>query len=264
MNYQTATELDIDTAPIASRENKWFRRFKVALESHEEEIVLEGPKQIGDAIRLGWDVIAVAESADRLEPSSHFADRYLRFDKRLLNLISDTKSSQGILGLFERPAARMDVIFERRSTIVVLDAVQDPGNVGTAIRNAAAFEAAGVILTEGCADPFAPKSIRASAGAVLAMPLWQTTRAALLEAAVHNDIPMFATAGAGDGSVDEIPDAALIVFGNEGQGVSHELLARSKRVRIPISGLVESLNVASAAAVVLAEMHRRRSREPER
>jgi len=259
----TQPEFRIDSAPIASRENQWFRRFKGALESHESEIVLEGPKQVADAIRLGWDVIAVAESTDRPESSSGFAGRSLRFEPRLMNLIAETRSSQGVLGLFGRPPSKPEIIFERRQAIVVLDAVQDPGNVGTTIRNAAAFDAAGVVLTEGCADPFSPKSIRASAGAILALPVWQTTRAALLEAAERYGLPLYAAAATSEGSPSEIPDAALIVFGNEGQGVSAELLAKSRRVSIPMSRLVESLNVASASAIVLSQIYRRRSHNRE-
>src|SRR2546428_9641102 len=145
---------------ISSRQNAWFKRVRDALRQHGDEIVIEGPKAVADAIAAGWKPIAVI-GADENPTVTH------RFSRELFSAISDTKTSQGVIGLFERPRATAEEIFNKRHTIAVaLDGVQDPGNVGTIVRLAAAFDAAGVILLPECADAFSPKAIRASAGGV--------------------------------------------------------------------------------------------------
>jgi TrmH family RNA methyltransferase len=137
--------------------------------------------------------------------------------------------------------------------VVVLDGIQDPGNVGTIVRIAAAFDASGVAVTEGSADPFAPKALRASAGSALALPIVQTTRAALLRELETRRIPLWAAVAGAAGRARPTRPAA-IVFGSEGQGVSEDLLAVSKEISVPISPRVESLNVSAAAAIVLHEI----------
>src|SRR5439155_5530674 len=113
----------------------------------------------------------------------------------LFDQLAETKTSQGILGLFERPRTTAAQLFARRESIVVaLDGVQDPGNVGTIVRLAAAFDATGVALLPGCADPFGPKAIRASAGAILNVPVAAVTAQELID----SGLPLFAADGAGE------------------------------------------------------------------
>jgi TrmH family RNA methyltransferase len=169
----------------------------------------------------------------------------------LLRNLSDTVQTQGILGLFSRPLSSPESIFSSAGIVVVLDGVQDPGNVGTIVRLCAAFEACGLLLTEQSADPLGPKAIRASAGAILAVRVSRVTRSEVLELSVQFGIPLFAADAGGD-TTGALPRRAAIVFGNEGSGVSAELLAVATPVRIPMSERIESLNVASAAAILLA------------
>src|SRR5947207_4265261 len=123
---------------ITSKENAWFKRLRNAMREHADEIVIEGPKAVSDAMAAGWKPIATPE-----------------FSPQLVKSISDTKTSQGVIGLFERPRWKKEQILARRDAVAVaLDGVQDPGNVGTIVRLAAAFDAAGVIILPGSADPF--------------------------------------------------------------------------------------------------------------
>lgn len=237
------------TKSIASRQNPWFKRLRDAVREHDREIVIEGPKMVSDALAAGWKPIATVRS-------SLFADRSreatLEFAPDLFDALSDTKTSQGMLALFERPA-NSDVFARRDSIVVALDRVQDPGNVGTIIRLAAAFDAAGVALLPGCADPFGPKAIRASAGAVLNVPVASITEDDL------KGRSLFAADGRGDTTEAPARDAVLI-FGSEGTGVSEALLAHAQRIAIATSGRVESLNVATAAAILLSRSFALRSR----
>lgn len=208
---------------------------RVALREHDAEIVLEGPKHVADAIASGWKAIAVLE-------------RGVDLTEDVFDFVSDTRHPQNILGLFERPRSSAAEILARRETVAVaLDGVQDPGNVGTIVRLAAAFDAAGVLLLPGCADPFGPKAIRSSAGAILSVPVAPVAASDLLSAG----LPLLAADASGR-TVDPPSSNAVLVFGNEGAGVSEEVLRHATPIAIATSGRVESLNVASSAAILLS------------
>ncbi|HEY8849524.1 MAG TPA: RNA methyltransferase, partial [Thermoanaerobaculia bacterium] len=173
------------------------------------------------------------------------------FSHDLFHAISDTKTAQGVLALFERPHPTAEDIFGRRDSIAVaLDGVQDPGNVGTIVRLAAAFDAAGVIVLPGSADPLGPKAIRASAGAVLSIPVLSMGIEELRRAAAEHRFQVIATSGRAVAH-EPPPREAVLVFGNEGAGVSAGVLPFAKPISIKTSGRVESLNVAAAAAILL-------------
>jgi TrmH family RNA methyltransferase len=221
---------------ISSKQNPVIQRIRAAIRGDGDEIVLEGRKAIADAILGGWMPIAVLE-------------RGVDITDKLFDTLAQTRSPQGELGLFARPRTTAAAILARRDTIAIaLDGVQDPGNVGTIVRLAAAFDAAGVLLLPGCADAFGPKAIRSSAGAILTTPVASVTVEELLAA----DVPLVATAMSG-APVPPPARNAVLVFGNEGAGVSEELLRHSTLLAIPMSGRVESLNVASSAAILLAQ-----------
>src|SRR6476619_99993 len=119
---------------ITSRQNVWFKRIQREMREHAGEVVVEGPKQVDDAIRAGWKPITVV-------------GRDLHFNDALVKALSDTKTSQGVLALFARPQHTLADVMARTDTVAVaLDGVQDPGNVGTIVRLAAAFDASGVML----------------------------------------------------------------------------------------------------------------------
>ena len=221
---------------ITSKDNASYKRVRTAMREHRDEIVIEGPKAVADAIAAGWKPIPLPA-----------------FSPTLLKSITDTKTSQGVIGLFQRPRWKAEQIFSRADALVVaLDGVQDPGNVGTIVRLAAAFDTAGIVLLPGCADPFGPKAIRASAGAILNVPIVSMAADELL--ATKKSI-FVADA---DGSTNDLP-AGILVLGSEGQGVSPALRGRAKAVAIETSGRIESLNVAAAAAIFLWRGFRKRT-----
>jgi len=206
---------------ISSRENAWFKRVRTAIREHTDEIAIEGPKAIEDAIAAGWKPIATPE-----------------FAPRLLKSLTETKA----VALFKRPRWTADDVFIDK-LVVALDGVQDPGNVGTIVRLAAAFDAAGVVLLPGCADAYGPKAMRASVGAILSVPVIEMT----IDELIARGRPIFAADRHGAAGLP----TGVLVFGSEGQGLSDRLRSVAKLVRIEMSDRVESLNVAAAAAILL-------------
>jgi TrmH family RNA methyltransferase len=213
---------------ITSKENAWFKRVRDAIRDHRDEIVIEGPKAIEDAIAAGWKPIATPA-----------------FAPRLLKSITETKA----VALFKRPRWKAEDVFTNKLA-VALDRVQDPGNVGTIVRLAAAFDAAGVVLLPGCADAYGPKAMRASVGAILSVPVIEMT----IDELIARGRPIFAADR--DGS-SGLPNG-ILVFGSEGQGLSDKLRSVAKLVRIEMSDRVESLNVAAAAAILLSRVFNER------
>ena len=142
---------------------------------------------------------------------------------------------------------------------LVLDGVQDPGNVGTVWRTADAFGADGLILCNGCADPWSPKTVRATMGAVFRLPLYEGTLKNAAERLSAASVPLYAAALREDTQdVRDVPlSTAAVIIGSEGRGVSDEALSLcQKTVKIPMRARCESLNAAVAASVVLWEMAR--------
>jgi TrmH family RNA methyltransferase len=222
---------------VTSRQNPWFKRVRDAAREHAGEIVLDGPKMVDDAIAAGWTPIIVIRGQGTGDGGQGIV-----FTDELFRAVADTKTSQGVLALFHRPPDAN--VFATGKLVVALDGVQDPGNVGTIVRLTAAFDA-GVALLPGCADPFSPKAIRASAGAILNVPIAQVTAQQLLES---RRPLLYADAG---GETTAPAKTDILVLGSEGSGVSDEIRKHGRPIGIATSGRVESLNVAAAAAILL-------------
>jgi TrmH family RNA methyltransferase len=175
-------------------------------------------------------------------------------DDATLARVAPTTTPQGLLAIVRVPHHRL----EPAGVLVYLDRVQDPGNVGAVIRSAAAFGASGVACSPGCASPFSWRSLRASAGHALLLPVQGEAEFAPLADAVAAAGGEVAAASGHGGT----PPARwrsrrplLLVVGNEGQGVAPEIAARCEAtVTIPLAGHVESLNVTVAASVILASL----------
>ena len=198
------------------------------------------------------DVLAVREGDDFTADAS----RVVTLTRELFRSVSTTVTPQGVVAIAKiRESAASEAIAAARNgrwPLVVLDRVQDPGNVGAICRTAAAAGAPAVAVLDGCADPFGAKSVRASAGNVFRLTV---ARAAWEDLAALDGYGA-AAAGGTPLSQSPIENAGMIVLGNEAHGLSHSNL---KMVTIPLSDGVESLNVAAAAALLLFEVRRRRA-----
>jgi TrmH family RNA methyltransferase len=167
---------------------------------------------------------------------------------------ASTDTPQGVLAVGEVPAALLPSLeLPPRPRLLVLDAIQDPGNVGTLLRTAAAFDVTATLAMPGTVDLWNGKVVRSAMGALFHRPALFCTWEALDEFLRANDIPLWGAEQSGDSLADLSPPRALaLVVGNEGSGLGDAALERSaRRVAIPISPMVESLNVAVAAGILL-------------
>jgi TrmH family RNA methyltransferase len=184
------------------------------------------------------------------------ASRRITLSRSLFRSISQTVTPQGVVAIARvREAATSEAIAAARDgrwPLVVLDRVQDPGNVGAIVRSAAAAGAPAIAVLDGSADPFGAKSVRASAGNVFRLTIARATWDELAE------LEGYGAAAAGGAPLEESPieNAGMIVLGSEAHGLSNTNL---KLVTIPLARGVESLNVAAAAALLLFEVSRRRA-----
>ena len=248
---------------ITSRTNPLLARVRRlnsrrAFRREEGAFAAEGPKLLAEALRWGAELEAVifAPGADlpELPPQVRAAE----VADSLLRSIADTESPQGIVFICRGKALSMPGRLTGRCYLV-LDGVQDPGNVGTVWRTADAFGADGLILCNGCADPWNPKTVRATMGAVFRLPAYEGTLGAAAERLGQAGVPLYAAALREDTQdVRAVPlGRAAVVIGSEGRGVSQAALALcEKTVKIPMRARCESLNAAIAASVVLWEMAR--------
>lgn len=248
---------------ITSRANPLLARVRRlnsrrSFRREEGAFAAEGPKLLAEALRWGCGLEAVICAAGADLPELPGGVRLAEVPDSLLAFVADTESPQGVVFIC-RGGALAPPAELAGGRYLLLDGVQDPGNVGTIWRTADAFGADGLILCNGCADPWNPKTVRATMGAVFRLPVYETglDRAAqLLERA---GIPLYAAALREDTQdVRTIPlELAAVIIGSEGRGVSPEALALCRKtVRIPMRARCESLNAAAAAAVVLWEMAR--------
>jgi TrmH family RNA methyltransferase len=174
---------------------------------------------------------------------------------------AETDSPQGVLAIAEAPERSLDTLdLGERSVLLILDAVQDPGNVGTILRTAAALGATATVTLPGTVDLWNAKVVRSAMGAHFHHPALSSTWDALDAFRVKHDIALWAAdaAGAPIGDVAaEPPSRVALVLGNEGNGLSDEARARATAmVALPISREVESLNVAVAAGIFLYVLRR--------
>lgn len=250
---------------ISGRDNAEFKRFLAARSRRSDDLILvEGPKLLDEAIRskLVVRMIAVDEGSAALDAAQGFPDLpRVQFSSVLMKSLADVETHQGVLALVERPGIERGWLGVKDAFILILDSLQDPGNVGTLFRSAEAAGVSGLLLTRGCADPLSPKALRASAGSAFRLPhLSDLTADEALALLPDRTRLMAATVGPLAASIFETPlDLPLaLALGSEGSGLSRHIEgAATARIRIPVARPVESLNVAAAGAIVMFEIARR-------
>lgn len=245
---------------ITSRKNPALQQVKKLLTSRRERekaglFVADGTKLLQEAVRYYPDLQTVI-LADGVEAQVPESVELIRVPEDVMASISPMETPQGALFVCRLPKKEA---FVPTRGMLLLDGIQDPGNLGTILRTADALDVP-VALLEGCADPYSHKTVRASMGAVLRKPVIQTTWQEASSALQQAQIPVAVTALSP--KAEDIRDAKLpqmaVVIGSEGQGVRREILeSAQKELIIPMNPHCESLNAAVAAAIVMWQMKER-------
>ena len=220
------------------------------------EFLCDSPKLLEEALLRGADLHTVVCTENAALPPIPAGVRLVQVPADVMKSVSPAQTPQGVLSVCAMPDRPLPKRLEGRR-YVVLDGVQDPGNVGTLWRTADAFGADGMILLPGCADPWSPKTLRATMGACFRLPVWEGALDDLTPKLAQAGLPLYATALRED-TVDlremDLRRCAIAI-GSEGRGVSQAVLeASAKTVKIPMAEQCESLNAAIAGAVVLWQM----------
>ena len=216
------------------------------------ETLCDGAKLLREALSHGVKVTAVLTCGEVSVPENV---KVYQVDRELLEYVSPMKTPQTVLFSCEIPD--MSGGGAEIKNAIILENIQDPGNVGTMIRTANAFSVDTVILAGDCADPFSPKTVRASMGASFRQRIVRMDLAEIEE--LKEKMPIYGAA-LSERSVDignvDLKNAAVVI-GNEGSGLSDEMLSLcSGEMIIPMNPDCESLNAGAAAAVVMWEMRR--------
>lgn len=211
--------------------------------------------------------VYISESFAAEHPEISAQEKVLHVSDAVFRKMCDTKTPQGILTVADMPQwEQRDLLGDGDHAvplILLLDNLQDPGNVGTIIRTAEGAGVTGIVIGNETADIFAPKVIRATMGSVFRMPVIRTADpGAMLDYLRENGVTSYASHLSGSVPYTE-PDytkGTALLIGNEGNGLSRKLTEQADyRIRIPMEGSVESLNAAVAASVMMYEVHRQRT-----
>lgn len=223
--------------------------------------VAEGPKTVGDLAAVSQPKIIVATEEWLDKHDKEAATEYTVATDEELRKVSFLQHPQQVIGLFPIPQPTFDAGTCNKELCLALDKVQDPGNLGTIIRIADWFGISTILCNEGTADAFNPKVVQATMGSIARVNIFYTDLAATL-GSLPGDTPIYATSlDGGNLYSQELSPAGVIIMGNEGNGVSPEIMKTANRtLYIPSYSKtdgIDSLNVAIATAVTCAEFKRR-------
>lgn len=248
---------------ITSRQNPLMTHLRKLASSRSYrkksgEYLCDGTKLLAEALKWGAEVKTAVFSEGVDIPPLPDGVRAVRVSEELMRAVSPMETPQGALFTVALPEVQLPETLSGKHYLV-LDGVQDPGNVGTILRTADAFDCDGVFLVNACADLYNPKTARATMGAIFRCEAYTVTAEELFALLRKSGVPLYGTALRDD----TVPLAeanlarAAVAIGSEGRGLSQQVLDEcAKTLKIPMNPRCESLNAAIAATVVLWEMYR--------
>lgn len=248
---------------ITSRQNPLMTHLRKLASSRSYRIksgeyLCDGTKLLAEALKWGAEVKTAVFSEGVDIPPLPDGVRAVRVSEELMRSVSPMETPQGALFTVALPEVQLPETLSGKHYLV-LDGVQDPGNVGTILRTADAFDCDGVFLVNACADLYNPKTARATMGAIFRREAYTVTAEELFALLRKSGVPLYGTALRDD----TVPLAeanlarAAVAIGSEGRGLSQQVLDKcAKTLKIPMNPRCESLNAAIAATVVLWEMYR--------
>lgn len=255
---------------ITSTKNEQVKRLtrlcKSARARNEENVYLaEGIRLVSEIPEDELDTVFISESQynrGKLRLPSDARTEIM--DDRVFAHVADTETPQGVLAVARQKHYSFNTIIAGPAPLLLfVERIQNPGNLGTILRTAECAGASGVILSRDSADIYNPKTVRGSMGAVLRVPFYYTDDAAACARSMkEHGIRICAASLSGSGLYTEerYTEGTAFLIGNEGNGLSGELLAEADtRIRIPMAGKAESLNAAVAASLFIYEAFRQRA-----
>jgi len=265
------SKLDARLRPVTGRHNARLKELRLAFRraqlTPQGECAIEGVKLLEEALRNSrhLDSVLFSESArplaEKLLPQISARTETLILPNALFNSIVPSDSPQGVAALVKPRSSSAAEMIERRNDgpFVIAAGLQDPGNLGTILRSAEAFGAAGVFLTEGTVSPYNWKVLRGSAGSIFRLPFAHISSAELIPLLRDRGVRLLATSShKGTSLADANWTLPLAIFiGNEGAGLPREIQHQmDETLIIPQAQQVESLNAGVAASIVLYEARR--------
>jgi RNA methyltransferase, TrmH family len=256
---------------ITSRENEYFRlaRSLGATKGIRESglFIIEGPKMLEEALETRAAIHSVTFDAGSIERFGVFISRCderhiptYTMPESMLQQVCDTETPQGVFALVTAPDFTLpDSLETLGNKVIALDGVQDPGNMGTILRCAAAFACSSILLGKGCANPLNPKTVRSCMGAIFHIPIYETDHlAAILGELKNQHYSTIAGHLAGSSEMPMQSDKTILVIGNESHGVSPEVASTCATLwRLHMPGEMESLNASVAAGIMMYELFAR-------
>ena len=258
---------------ITSKDNKIVKLCEqLAARKYRDRLglyLIEGENLLEEAVQEGAAVETVLIRRDCRKIPPGLEDRTYILGDGLFRKLSLTDTSQGSLAIVKKPEVSRKALLEQGAarTFVVLDRLQDPGNIGTIIRTADAAGYGLVAVMKGTADVFSPKVVRAAAGSLFRVPVvFMNDYDELVTFVRAAGVKLAATCFDTDRYYyeEDLRENVALIIGNEGNGISPELIGRADiKIKIPMAGSIESLNAAVAAAVLMYETVRQRARQGE-
>jgi RNA methyltransferase, TrmH family len=261
--------------PVASHHNARLKQLRLAFRraqlTDSGECAIEGVKLLEEALRHGIRIPAiffsdaVRQLAEKLLPQISERTETLVLPRTLFNSIVPSDAPQGVAALVKLPTFSPSDLLARAHSglLLVASGLQDPGNLGTILRSAEAFAAAGIFLTEGTVSPYNSKVLRGSAGSMFRLPFLQTSTSQLIPALRERGVRLVATSSHKGTPITQF-DLTLplaIFVGNEGAGLAPDILHQiDETVIIPQAAPVESLNAGVATSIILYEAARERQK----
>ncbi|MFD0679699.1 MULTISPECIES: TrmH family RNA methyltransferase [unclassified Paenibacillus] len=268
----TKQEVPIITSVQNPRVKGWTQLLDKKGREKQGQFIIEGVHLVQEALASGAAIDTLVYAGERLrelpagmlERAAAVGIECLAVTEPVLSKCTDTLTPQAVFAVLRKLHWEPADLLESGVTpglVVVIDGMQDPGNLGTIIRSADAVGATGILLGKGTVDLYNPKTVRSTMGSMFHLPIAQGDLQLVLPEAAAHGVAVITTSlqGVSDCYEFDFRQPVWFVIGNEGQGVSPEVTAlTTEQIRIPMQGRAESLNAAMAATVVLFEAMRQR------
>lgn len=252
---------------IESKQNARYKAWKKLLtkkgRKEQDSFLIEGEHLVEEALHSGWRVVEVIYSEKFQAPQKWIEQYPILIKERhvlsssLFEELSETKAPQGIaMVLKKQTMSGVEQLLKEGQTLVLIDQVQDPGNLGTIIRTADAAGIDGIILGKGTVDIYSGKVLRSTQGSIFHLPIYEEKLETTIPLLQKKGWKVYGTSLQGALDYREISvekdEKIALLLGNEGEGVAKKLLDQvNQKIKIPIWGKAESLNVAIASGILL-------------